>query len=189
MKLKTMIADSIMGLIIFALMFGTVYLGDQYRQTSQQLTDAQDHAVFIQSKLDKTKQKLQKQIDANTELQHELSLANRTINDLKGTEYKLVYLGNFKYTYYCDERRPHVCGGSGVTASGAPTKVGTTIAVDRNMIPLGTTVYIQGVGFRVAQDTGGAVKGKHIDILVKGHQEALSQKVLGGGVWILVKNS
>jgi 3D (Asp-Asp-Asp) domain-containing protein len=170
-------------------MFGTVYLGDQYRQTSQQLTDAQDHAVFIQSKLDKTKQKLQKQIDANTELQYELNLANRTINDLKGTEYKLVYLGNFKYTYYCDERRPHVCGGSGVTASGAPTKVGTTIAVDRNMIPLGTTVYIQGVGFRVAQDTGGAVKGKHIDILVKGHQEALSQKVLGGGVWILVKNS
>jgi 3D (Asp-Asp-Asp) domain-containing protein len=189
MKHKTIIINSIMGLIICTLLCGTVYLGNQYYKTSQHLTDTQDHAVFIQSKLDKTKQKLQKQIDANTELQHELSLANQTINDLQGTEYKLVYIGNFKYTYYCDERRPHICGGSGITASGAPTKVGTTIGVDPSVIPLGTTVYMEGLGFRVAQDTGNKVSGKHIDVLVKGHNEALSQTLLGGGVWILVKNS
>lgn len=178
-----------MSLIICTLLCGTVYLADQYYKTNQYLIDTQDHAVFLQGKLDKTSAKLNKQVDKNTELQQELDIANKTINDLKGTEYKLVYLGNFKYTYYCDERRPHICGGSGVTASGAPTKVGTTIGVDPSVIPLGTTVYMEGLGFRVAQDTGNKVGGKHIDILVHTHSEALSKTKLGGGVWILVKNS
>lgn len=189
MKLKTIISNSIIGLIILILTYSSFSMGDKYRETNQMLSDSQDHAIFLQDKLEKTETKLQKKTDKNAELQQELEVANQTIDDLKGAEYKLVYLGNFKYTYYCDERRPHVCGGSGVTASGAPTQVGTTIAVDRSVIPLGTTVYIEGVGYRVAQDTGGAVKGRHIDILVKGHQEALSQTKLSGGVWILVKNS
>lgn len=184
-----MIISTTTGLIILGLVISTICFGKEYHNTYDLLIDAQDQAIFLQNRLDKSEQKLEKKTNQNKELQQELEVAQQTINDLKGTEYRLVYLGNFKYTYYCDERRPHVCGGSGVTASGAPTQVGTTIAVDRNVIPLGTTVYIQGVGFRVAQDTGGAVKGKHIDILVKGHQEALSKTVLSGGVWILVKNS
>lgn len=189
MKVKTIIVAVITGLITLWLITSTIYFGNEYQKAHDMLTNAQDQAIFLQDRLDKTNVKLQKKHEQNKELQQELEVAKQTISDLKGSEYKLVYLGNFKYTYYCDERKPHICGGSGVTASGVPTQVGTTIAVDRNVIPLGTTVYIQGIGFRVAQDTGGAVKGKHIDILVKGHQEALSQKVLGGGVWILVKNS
>ena len=182
MKLKTMITNSIIGCIILTLACSSFYMGDQYRETSKLLSDTQDQAVSLQEKLDNTKKKLQTS-------QQELEVANQTITDLKGTEYKLVYLGNFKYTYYCDERRPHICGGSGITASGAPTKVGTTIGVDPSVIPLGTTVYMEGIGFRVAQDTGSAVGGKHIDVLVHTHSEALSKTKLSGGVWILVKNS
>lgn len=37
-------------------------------------------------------------------------------------------------------------------------------AVDPSVIPLGTHLYIDGVGYRVADDTGGAVQGHHIDI-------------------------
>jgi 3D (Asp-Asp-Asp) domain-containing protein len=186
MKLKTFIMSTITGLIILGVVVSTIYFSVRYHDMHQLLTDAQDQAIFLQNKLETTETKLQKQTDKNSKLQQELEVANQTINDLKGTEYRLVYIGNFKYTYYCDERiKGHICGGSGVTASGAPTQVGKTIAVDRSVIPLGTTVYIEGVGFRVAQDTGSAVKGKHVDILVKGHQEALSQTNVSGGVWIL----
>lgn len=52
----------------------------------------------------------------------------------------------------------------GYTASGTKVKEGQTIAVDPKVIPLGWWVYIDGIGFRRAEDTGGAVKGKIIDI-------------------------
>ncbi len=38
------------------------------------------------------------------------------------------------------------------------------MAVDPSVIPLGSTITIAGVGTRVAQDTGGAIKGKRLDI-------------------------
>jgi 3D (Asp-Asp-Asp) domain-containing protein len=43
-------------------------------------------------------------------------------------------------------------------------KEGRTIAVDPNVIPLGWWVYIEGIGFRRAEDKGSAIKGKKIDI-------------------------
>nr|WP_280521514.1 3D domain-containing protein [Paenibacillus mangrovi] len=50
------------------------------------------------------------------------------------------------------------------TATGTHVTEGRTIAVDPNVIPLGWWVYIEGVGFRRAEDTGGAIKGNKIDI-------------------------
>ena len=50
------------------------------------------------------------------------------------------------------------------TASGTTVTEGRTIAVDPDLIPLGWWVYIEGYGFYRAEDTGGAVKGKIIDI-------------------------
>jgi uncharacterized protein YabE (DUF348 family)/3D (Asp-Asp-Asp) domain-containing protein len=52
----------------------------------------------------------------------------------------------------------------GITASGTRVTEGRTIAVDPNVIPLGWWVYIEGIGFRRAEDKGSAVKGKMIDI-------------------------
>ena len=48
------------------------------------------------------------------------------------------------------------------TASGRPLG-NNSIAVDRNYIPLGTSVEIDGLGTRSADDTGGAINGYHID--------------------------
>ena len=53
--------------------------------------------------------------------------------------------------------------GGGTTASGTRARVGE-IAVDPRVIPLGTNVYIEGVGPRRAEDTGGNIKGNTIDI-------------------------
>jgi 3D (Asp-Asp-Asp) domain-containing protein len=66
---------------------------------------------------------------------------------------------------------------TGYTATGSRTATGTvphwgTVAVDRNVIPLGSTVYIQGLGIFRAEDTGGAVVGNHIDVFVNSAAEA-----------------
>lgn len=98
------------------------------------------------------------------------------------------YIGNFKCSSYCTERYPHICGtGDGITASGAPVTAGLTIAVDPEIIPLGSVVYIEDVGVRVAQDIGGAVQGYCIDVAVEGsHEDALRWPGYGyHEVWIL----
>lgn len=81
-------------------------------------------------------------------------------------------------TYYCCEKRPHICGtGDGITASGVPVQAGVSCAVDPLFIPLGSTVWVDyGDGELheyIAQDVGGAISGAHIDLAVETHDEAL----------------
>lgn len=54
-------------------------------------------------------------------------------------------------------------GCRGLTYSGTPVKYGT-LAVDPSVIPLGTNVYIPGYGIGRAEDIGGGIKGKMIDL-------------------------
>lgn len=61
----------------------------------------------------------------------------------------------------------------GITASGAKVQANHTIAVDPNVIPLGSLVYIEGLGLRKAEDTGSAIKGHKIDVYIPDLQEAL----------------
>lgn len=68
-------------------------------------------------------------------------------------------------TWYC----PASAGRSstdpwyGITATGVPVTQGI-VAVDPNVIPLGTRMYIPGYGFGVAADTGGGISGNMIDL-------------------------
>ena len=70
-----------------------------------------------------------------------------------------------------------LCLITGYTWTGGMTATGTyphwgTVAVDPNVIPLGSTVYIQGLGVFHAEDTGGAVIGDHVDVFVDSVAEA-----------------
>lgn len=60
--------------------------------------------------------------------------------------------------------------GGGRTAMGTKARVGE-IAVDPKVIPLGSRVYIEGVGARIAEDTGGNIKGNTIDIYMNSASE------------------
>ena len=51
----------------------------------------------------------------------------------------------------------------GMTRTGVRAQTGI-IAVDPSVIPLGTRIYVPGYGVGVAEDTGGMVLGKHIDV-------------------------
>ena len=62
------------------------------------------------------------------------------------------------------------------THTGNPTFTGVyphvgTIAVDPALIPLGSKMWVEGYGFGIAQDTGGAVKGEVIDLFMETKQE------------------
>ena len=51
-------------------------------------------------------------------------------------------------------------------------QAGRTIAVDPKLIRLGSKVRMNGKEY-VAEDTGGAIKGKRIDLFVDSHSETM----------------
>jgi 3D (Asp-Asp-Asp) domain-containing protein len=81
----------------------------------------------------------------------------------------VMYVSATAYTAYCP-------GCSGTTATGIDLRAhpdAKVVAVDPNIIPLGTKLYIEGYGYAVAGDTGGAIKGKHIDLFMPSREDAL----------------
>lgn len=95
----------------------------------------------------------------------------------KRQETERTSLGVFTVTAYCScarccgvwaSRRP---GGIVYTASGTVAQEGRTVAVDPNVIPYGTVLWIAGHRY-VAEDCGGAIKGNRIDVYFSSHDAA-----------------
>ncbi|NLN07345.1 MAG: DUF348 domain-containing protein [Firmicutes bacterium] len=109
----------------------------------------------------------------------------------RNLDYRRVY--TMTATAYCDGTEASgwprdsagrsVCTGrSGVaiTATGKKAVAGDgseanpyIVSVDPGVIPLGSRLYLDGYGFGVAADTGGAIKGNRIDLLLASHEAAL----------------
>jgi len=101
--------------------------------------------------------------------------------DMVATAYDLSYESCGKYPddpYY------------GITASGTKAQPGT-VAVDPNVIPLGTKLYIASTdgspdyGFATALDTGSAIKGYRIDLFMENNSDAINFGVRQVKVYIL----
>lgn len=72
------------------------------------------------------------------------------------------------YTAYCN-------GCSGVTYTGIDLRANPNqkvIAVDPNVIPLGSKVYVEGYGEAIAGDIGGLIKGNRIDVFIPSKSDA-----------------
>ncbi|WP_409360649.1 3D domain-containing protein [Aneurinibacillus migulanus] len=82
---------------------------------------------------------------------------------------KVMTVESSAYTANC-------AGCSGVTSQGINLKENPdakVISVDPSVIPLGSKVYVEGYGTAIAGDTGGAIKGKKIDVFFPEREQAL----------------
>ncbi len=87
-----------------------------------------------------------------------------------------INTGTFTATAYTLE-----CGnGDGYTAAMTRPKVNRTVAVDPQVIPLGTEVFINGQGPYIAEDTGAKIKGNIVDIYTGSGEQALQQALAFG---------
>lgn len=83
---------------------------------------------------------------------------------------KEFYVEATAYTPYCT-------GCSGISAAGINLRANPNlrlIAVDPRVIPMGSKVWVEGYGYAVAGDTGGAIKGNRIDVLMQTKSQAYS---------------
>jgi 3D (Asp-Asp-Asp) domain-containing protein len=66
---------------------------------------------------------------------------------------------------------PYEGSGRGICATGIRAGFGV-VAVDPRVIPLGSKLYIDGYGYALAGDTGGAIRGDRIDLGLNSHHLA-----------------
>ena len=115
----------------------------------------------------------------------ELILNSGDIEEIDGSE----YLGEMTITAYCGCRS---CNGRWY---GSPAKNGEaleeewTVAVDPNVIPINSYIYIEGVGIRKAQDTGSAIKGNKIDLYFGSHSDTGDWGTRGRRVWVIKQSA
>lgn len=96
--------------------------------------------------------------------------ANTTKKVVTNAAYKTIKMKASAYTASCK-----AC--SGKTAIGLNLKKNPNlkvISVDPKVIPLGSKVYVEGYGYAIAGDTGGALKGNKIDIFMPSQKNALN---------------
>lgn len=116
--------------------------------------------------------------------EEEIAVLHNEVETLKTSKAK--YVGNFKIAYYCACEQ--CCGkATGITASGAKATDGVTVAADTSILPFGAKLYIEGVGERIVQDRGGAIKGNIIDVYVSSHNKIPSVGVHNSNVWVVME--
>ncbi len=91
---------------------------------------------------------------------------------------------NMVATAYCPCNKCNYPYGGQPSYIGLPLGHGI-VAVDPNVIPLRTRLYIEGYGEAIAADTGGAIKGNRIDLCFPDHQSALNFGIKNVKVYIL----
>lgn len=79
---------------------------------------------------------------------------------------------------------PYEGSGCGRCATGMRAGYGV-VAVDPRVIRLGTRLYIEGYGYAIAGDTGGAIKGMRVDLGHSTYREAESVGRRRVNVWVL----
>ena len=89
------------------------------------------------------------------------SITSKDIINVKATAYWAVNGVNNTYT------------ASGKKAVRNPNGY-STIAVDPNIIPMGTKLYVEGYGYAIAADKGSGIKGNFIDVFFNTREEAIN---------------
>ncbi len=98
------------------------------------------------------------------------------------------FLGKYKKLFHMRTTAytPYDGGGEGHTALGGFAGKGHA-AVDPKVIPLGSTVFIEGYGYALCDDIGGAIQGMFIDVGVDNLEQAYAWGTRSGVTVYLVR--
>lgn len=99
------------------------------------------------------------------------------------TQSGMIYLGTFRISHYAPGAESNGVWGNATAWAGDITP-GRTIAVDKNVIKPLSWVYIDGYGYRRAEDCGGAIVGNKIDVAVATYGEAMRLGVVYKDVYL-----
>lgn len=155
-------------MLIFLTVLNSVLLYDTLQTQKSYNTKMMELILTISENQVKIEE-LEEEIKKAEKRQHELE---NKVKKMSADGWKKA--GDFYLTAYCD------CAACqeqwvGTTATGEKPTPGDTIAVDPEVIPLGSKVKIDGRVY-TAEDTGGAIKGNRIDVLLGSHIETRSFK-------------
>ena len=100
-------------------------------------------------------------------IRHVGTKATVDINTGTISKYKAVY------TMVATAYLPTDGNGEGITKMGTWARYGE-IAVDPNVIPLGTRVFIPGYGVATAEDTGGDILGNRVDLCMESYDACMA---------------
>ena len=142
---------------------------EQPKETESNLvTLAKESDQQTKSSNTNTAKKTETKSESNTETKPKKSSNNSSSSSSDG---KVLSMTASAYSADCS-------GCSGVTATGINLKSKENrnikiIAVDPNVIPLGTKVWVEGYGNAVAGDTGGGIQGNRIDVYFSSQADAM----------------
>ena len=163
-------------------------LEKQFHQTQLEIENLKGELDATKKEFDEKRKEMD---DTQTKLRQEIDRKNKEIEEWKGkvantstsntTPAPLTARGTgvvskeyqmsaTAYTAYCN-------GCSGTTKTGINLRDNPNqkvIAVDPAVIPLGSKVYVEGYGYAIAGDTGGAIKGHKIDLFMADKEDALA---------------
>lgn len=110
----------------------------------------------------------------STELIQEMQPLVRKVGTAETVEINTGEIAKYKevFTMEATAYLPTDGNGEGITKMGTIARYGV-VAVDPNVIPLGTRVFIPGYGVAIAEDTGGAILGNRIDLCMEDYTAAM----------------
>ena len=120
-------------------------------------------------------------------LNKELEESKRNTEVSRGGEIRRGYKLNVRSTAYTTA--PDEGSGTGLAADGKPAIANHTFAVDPKVIPLGSRVFVPGIGWGVAHDTGGVINGNTLDVCVATKAEAYAWGVRNITVEVVPPNN
>ncbi len=174
--MKKTIMTSIVGLLIALGFAGSIVEKDLHAQSIEEnhIDHKSDNrkdtkaknVVESKTKLEKKESKAErfKKVEKKAKKAPEKKTKSAT------TSKKTITMEATAYTASCT-------GCSGITRTGINLKSNPNqkvIAVDPNVIPLGSKVYVEGYGTAIAGDTGGDIKGNRIDVFIPHRPDALN---------------
>lgn len=166
------------GTIIIALILG---VGINYKSIIDQKQADEARIAQITSEAQVNQQKIEDMQKDIAILRRELAAQRDVYPTSRGGHRVSRYIDGAQVTWYND---------IGKTASGTTATSGRTVAVDPDVVALGSEVEIvmpDGRVFRrIAEDTGGAVKGKVFDVHIDASDEELYELGRTHGVRVFV---